>query len=639
MVDDPAEAASIVKSEFGQSFGDVDVAASLIQRVAGGEKTQAVALELACQAALDEMRQLALKEGVEAPRVERQLKLMTCAASDDEVAKRRVAAERLGRIQVYDAAVFARTQDGPVNVSMHHGDGSSGRMHLGAWQRDDGSGVDVDLDNQPPNLRGIDPFERGDARLVGNTGQRYALLQVAKAGTRRNAHASRNDAVDDGFQSSPDMWADMTSNYAVNSTTVTDNGVREPCDADHRRCAREFFTAFGGSGAFEALHTLKVKGKYQAREVKKHIIDTAAFAIDVGDVIHRFHRVIARLAGDDVPDAEGKSFFLVFSDSGDLLVELWYHTCAMGARALQQRYLEAETDAILYGNRTFVVGIGASPLMWSFGGGTCNAYYEALRVALAPLRLEPTFVTGVNGVPVLLAAAVFARLAAVSALPEGASEEQQRDALDAVADALKDVVCLDERRFVDGDADDEPLSVAQQLRLDREFEERVEARVEQARAARAVKMSAQREAIGKALESMKLQLHVVTGVARVPHLVGAAVIARRDALSALGGAASPEQQLERLDAVAAVFETKGVWGEGVSLAPLRFCGDQPLPLAKQLAINAELVQRIQEAQVQRIQEARAPAGVQTTRSPRTRLTLRALRRRPRRTGSAPGVQI
>ena len=479
MVDDQAAAAAIVEGEFGQSLEDVDVAASMIQRVAGGEKTQAVALELARRAALDEMRQLALKEGVEAPRVERQLKLMTCAASDDEVAKRRVAAERLGRIQVGNAAVFARTQDGPVNVSVTHGDGSSGRMHLGAWQRDDGSGVDVDLGNQPPNLRGIDPFERGDARLVGNTGQRYALLQVAKAGTRRNAHASRNDAVDDGFQSSPDMWADITSNYAVNSTTVTDNGVREPCEADHRRCAREFFTAFGGSGAFEAFNTLKVKGRYQAREVKKHIIDTAAFAIDVSDVIHRFHRVIARLAGDDVPDAEGKSFFLVFSDSGDLLVELWYHPCAVGARAMQQRYLEAETDAILYGNRTFVVGIGASPLMWSFGGGSHYAFFEALRVALAPLRLEPTFVFA-KGFSTILVAAVLARLAAVDALPEGASEDQQRVALDTVADALKDVVCLDERRFVGGDAENGPLPVAEQLRLDREFKERVE----QARAAK-----------------------------------------------------------------------------------------------------------------------------------------------------------
>ena len=68
MVDDPAAAATIVEGEFGQSLEDVDVAASLRQRVAGGEKTQAVALELARRAALDEMRQLALKEGVEAPR-------------------------------------------------------------------------------------------------------------------------------------------------------------------------------------------------------------------------------------------------------------------------------------------------------------------------------------------------------------------------------------------------------------------------------------------------------------------------------------------------------------------------------------------------------------------------------------------
>ena len=164
----------------------------------------------------------------------------------------------------------------------------------------------------------------------------------------------------------------------------------------------------------------------------------------------------------------------MFSDSGDLLVELWYHPCAMGARAMQQRHLEAETDAILWGGRDFIVGIGASPLMWSFGGGTCNAYYEAFLAALAPLGLDPTFVMGVRGVPVILATAVFARLAAVAALPEGASEEQQREALDAVAGALKDIICLDERRFVGGDAENEPLPVAQQLRLDREFEERVE---------------------------------------------------------------------------------------------------------------------------------------------------------------------
>ena len=127
-------------------------------------------------------------------------------------------------------------------------------------------------------------------------------------------------------------------------------------------------------------------------------------------------------------------------------------------------------------------------------------------------------------------------------------------------------------------------------------------------------------AISKALESMKLKLCVSKDVATDSPLVYAAALARRDALSALGGAASQEQQLERLDAVADVFETKGV-----SLAPLRFCGKQPLPLAKQLAINAELVQRVEEA--------RAPPGVQTTRAPRTSLTLRALRRRPRRTGS------
>ena len=67
-------------------------------------------------------------------------------------------------------------------------------------------------------------------------------------------------------------------------------------------------------------------------------------------------------------------------------------------------------------------------------------------------------------------------------------------------------------------------------------------------------------------------------------LVGAAVIARRDALSALGGAASLEQQLAALNAVAAVFQK-----EGVSLAPL----GPSLPLAEQLAIHAEWVQRIE----------------------------------------------
>jgi hypothetical protein len=149
---------------------------------------------------------------------------------------------------------------------------------------------------------------------------------------------------------------------------------------------------------------------------------------------------------------------------------------------------------------------------------------------------------------------------------------------------------LDERRFVGGDAENEPLPVAQQLRLDREFEERVEqARAEYAaqRAARAVKTSAQREAIGNALASMKLQLCVVKAVATVPELVGAAVLARRDALSALG-AAPADQQLAVLDAVAAVFEK-----EGVSLAEL----GRSLPLAEQLVIHAEWVQRI-EARVE-----------------------------------------
>ena len=70
-------------------------------------------------------------------------------------------------------------------------------------------------------------------------------------------------------------------------------------------------------------------------------------------------------------------------------------------------------------------------------------------------------------------------------------------------------------------------------------------------------------AISKALESMKLKLCVSKDVATDSPLVYAAALARRDALSALGGAASPEQQLARLDAVAAVFER-----EGVSLAQL-----------------------------------------------------------------------
>ena len=134
------------------------------------------------------------------------------------------------------------------------------------------------------------------------------------------------------------------------------------------------------------------------------------------------------------------------------------------------------------------------------------------------------------------------------------------------------------------------------------------------RKAKRDQVSEQCEAISNALASMKLKLHPVIRLAT--GLVGAAALARRDALLAVEGA-SPEQQLERLDAVAAVFETRDV-----SLAPLRFCGDQPLPLAKQLAINAELVQRVEEA--------RAPPGVQTTRAPRTRLTLRAPRRRPNR---------
>ena len=138
------------------------------------------------------------------------------------------------------------------------------------------------------------------------------------------------------------------------------------------------------------------------------------------------------------------------------------------------------------------------------------------------------------------------------------------------------------------------------------------------RKAKRDQVSEQCEAISNALASMKLKLHPVQG-RLATGLVGAAALARRDALLAVEGA-SPEQQLERLDAVAAVFESRGV-----SLAQLRFCGKQPLPLATQLAINAEWVRRVEEA--------RAPAGVQTTRAPRTSLTLRALLRRPRRTGS------
>ena len=94
--------------------------------------------------------------------------------------------------------------------------------------------------------------------------------------------------------------------------------------------------------------------------------------------------------------------------------------------------------------------------------------------------------------------------------------------------------------------------------------------------------SAQREAIGNALASMNLELRP-TSVATVSPLVGAAVRARCDALLALGDA-SAEQQLAVLNAVAAVFEK-----EGVSLAEL----GRSLPLAEQLAIHAEWVQRIE----------------------------------------------
>jgi hypothetical protein len=140
---------------------------------------------------------------------------------------------------------------------------------------------------------------------------------------------------------------------------------------------------------------------------------------------------------------------------------------------MQQRHSEAQTDAILWGGSDSVVGIGASPLMWSFGGGTCNAYFEAFRAALAPLELEPTFVNA-KGVPRILAAAAFALLDAVAALPEGASDAQKRDALDAVAGALEGVVCLDEWRFVGGDAENGPLPVAEQLRLAHDFKAHVE---------------------------------------------------------------------------------------------------------------------------------------------------------------------
>ncbi len=121
--------------------------------------------------------------------------------------------------------------------------------------------------------------------------------------------------------------------------------------------------------------------------------------------------------------------------------------------------------------------------------------------------------------------------------------------------------------------------------------------------------SKQCEAIGNALASMHLELRP-TSVATVSPLVGAAVRARRDALSALGGAASPEQQLVALDSVAAVFEK-----EGVSLAEL----GRSRPLAEQLAIHAEWVQRIER-------------GVES--SQRKRKATCALARRPRRTRNA-----
>ena len=110
---------------------------------------------------------------------------------------------------------------------------------------------------------------------------------------------------------------------------------------------------------------------------------------------------------------------------------------------------------------------------------------------------------------------------------------------------------------------------------------------------------------------MKLQLRVVKGVATVPELVGAAVRARRDALSALGGAAPADQQLAVLDAVAAVFEK-----EGVSLARL----GRSLPLAKQLAIHAEWVQRIPEPRgaVKRQRQDMTPEQLEQRKAPRRR---------------------
>ena len=91
---------------------------------------------------------------------------------------------------------------------------------------------------------------------------------------------------------------------------------------------------------------------------------------------------------------------------------------------------------------------------------------------------------------------------------------------------------------------------------------------------------------------MKLQLCLSKAVAKVSPLVGAAVRARRDALSALGGAASPDQQLAVLDSVAAVFEK-----EGVSLAEL---GRSRGPIGRRAPTA-----RLQFAQVGLVQVERA----------------------------------
>ena len=88
------------------------------------------------------------------------------------------------------------------------------------------------------------------------------------------------------------------------------------------------------------------------------------------------------------------------------------------------------------------------------------------------------------------------------------------------------------------------------------------------------------------------------------------MLARRDALSALG-AAPADQQLAVLDAVAAVFQK-----EGVSLAPL----GPSLPLADQLAIHAEWVQRIPEARraVKRQRQDMSHEQLEQRKAPRRR---------------------